>query len=1103
MHGSKIHLNVTKDQFFASIREDGVTYYIDPFHREASQFYITYDIRNDAQSHEAVHCQMKSDQSTLAEDPSSSDELFQRRGDFFTLKTYRIAVTGDSGFTAFHGGTVADAIDAITVIINRINSVYEREVAVRFILIARNDELIFPDAATDPFDPIAQGDQQAMMNQNQTTVSSILSNGEYDVGQVWNTKTNDAPGQGIARLGSVCGNNIKARGSSGRPNPVGDAFTIAIICHELGHQFNANHTMYHCQNVNFPTSFSPGSGTTMMSYAGICGSAANVVSTSEDYFHTNSIGSIINFTRVGQASSCAQDIDFGNSYPDAILDYPNLTYIPVNTAFYLEGSGVDAESPTSALTYTWEQYNSGNRNYEMNPWDLTKPINNEPIYRSREPSPSPRRYFPSLPVVVNASNYIWEPYPTYARDLKFRMTVRDNAAENGGAAWEEMDIKVIDNSAAGLFELTSFNVKDTIKSGGYVEVTWNVAETDLPPISTDKVNIRLSVDGGTSFPYLLKEGTPNDGSTYVNIPDTTANRFRFMVEATNNIYYDVTNRSGLLCRDTSTAAIGLTYNDEFFDVCTPATAAITINTFGLGGFDDLVDFELTGSLPDGAVASFSEPQVMVGTPTTLTVNLDGVTTGGDFEIGFRVTGTGIDPQERTLDLRVTANNFDNLTLDMPANGSANVDLIPTLSWTGADDADTYKLELSDQADFSNVIFDVESTTSTTASVDDLLEAGKVYFWRVKPTNSCGELDLNRVSSFQTKALTCEEYCSSASAVFIPSATPFDAELEINIGAAQSPDEVNITEIRGNHQQISDVNFYIEGPDGTRVLLEGAGYCPTGTNMNFGFDDDAVGVLPNCAMPTTTYNSGTRFEPEESLSALNGISGSVYTLIMEDINAGFGGRFDSWCVELCGAGDLEGASLIKADSIHLPILSSRTVGVDKLEVTHTQYSASELTITLVTIPEHGSLLFDGIPSTAGGQFSMQAVIDNRLVYQHENTSADIDDFTFIVTDPGGGFLGTPAIVFYVGGTAVYDNLPEGSSLSVYPNPTRSMLHIAIEGAEISLDQITIRNLQGQLVSQLNNVQTSRENIDVSNMPAGLYFMEVTSGPYRVTRKFIKE
>ena len=213
-NGSKIHMNLTKDQFFAVIREKGVTYYIDPYFVEDNEFYVSYDIRNDLQSQHAVHCQnhLLDVEEVLGDnyDPVSSDALYQKRGDAFTLRTYRLAVTATSGFTTYHGGTVTDALDAITTIVNRINSVYEREVAIRLILIGRNDELIFTDPDNDPFSGIPLGDQGGMINQNQITTSSILSSGDYDIGHVFNTNTNDAPGQGIAQSPCVCAPNSKA-----------------------------------------------------------------------------------------------------------------------------------------------------------------------------------------------------------------------------------------------------------------------------------------------------------------------------------------------------------------------------------------------------------------------------------------------------------------------------------------------------------------------------------------------------------------------------------------------------------------------------------------------------------------------------------------------------------------------------------------------------------------------------------------------------------------------------------------------------------------------------------------------------------------------------
>ncbi len=1104
-HGSKIHCNLTSNQFFAAIREKGVTYYIDPYSRSGNSYFVVYDIRNDVPTEIGFSCdqhKLENGEIVDVEGPTthqSLDQELHKRGDAFTLRTYRLAVSATAGFTAFHGGTVVGALDGITTIVNRINSIYEREVAIRLMLIANNDEIIFTTSDDDPFDHIAIGDQAAFLNQNQNTVTNIIGNANYDIGHVLNVKANSPPsGQGIAERGSVCRPNSKARGSSGSVSPAGNAFAVSIISHEMGHQFNANHTMYHCQNVNLPTSVEPGSGSTIMSYAGICSPVANIQNNSDDYFNSNSIQSIIGFSRNGNGNICGEDVDFGNTYPDVILDYPSLTYIPVNTPFKLTAEGADAETPNT-LTYCWEQYQNGSRNFEDNPWNIANPVGNEPLFRSRPPISDPTRYFPALPIVVNSSNYLFEQLPDYARDLKFRCTVRDNASENGGAAWDEVNIKVIDNSSAGQFEITNYNVKDTIKSGDYVELTWDVAETDLSPINTHYVNIFLSTDGGTSFPHLLKSHTPNDGSTFVNIPDMTANRFRFMIQAAGNIYYDVTNRSGLLCVDSSKAAIGIVYDDQKFEVCAPDIITLEINTFAIGGYDEAVNFEFNGSLPPGGFATFSDNEVSVGVPTTLTINLENAIQGGDYDISFAASGNGIDTRQRSLELEVTTNNFDNLTLNLPVNGSSGVEFLPTLQWNTAIDANSYNVELSENADFSNIIFSRTNLATNEIALDMTLEAGGVYFWRVMPKNSCDLHDLNRVSSFQVKALSCEEFCSTEPTITLSASGTPTAEMTINTGAAQTVNDLNVTQIVGRHSDMGHLRMTLEGPGGTQVVMMNEGTCGyVNSNINMGFDDDAVGVFPNCI----NFNDGIRFQPANSLSAMNGLTGSTYKLIVDDVQSGSGGRLDSWCFEICGDADPEKPLLVRADSIEMDILDSRTVSDDKLEVTHSVYTAAELTITIVEAPAYGSLLIEGIPVTAGAQLTMQDVADSKLIYQHEESMEALDQFSFIVTDPGGGFLGTPSIQFYVGISATNETLPMGSELVLFPNPANEALNIRLQSDELILDHIELFTINGQRLSQYSEINSREFSLNLNQYPSGLYLIQAKSGKYMITRKFIK-
>lgn len=453
------------------------------------------------------------------------------------LRRYRLALASTVEYSAFHinaagvgGGTLAArkeaVLNAMAVTMTRVNFVYERDLAVTMQIIANNANLIFVTS-----DTLNNNDGEALINQIQAVINSGVGSSSYDIGHVFSTG-----GGGIAALGSVCG-QFKGEGVTGSGQPVGDPYDIDYVAHEMGHQFGGNHTFNanasgtgSCQGNREPgTAVEPGGGTTIMSYAGICGSA-NIQSNSDAYFHAKSLDEM--FAYITTSATCGQQTN-NNNTPPVIPALTNYT-IPKGTPFVLKGSATDANG--DALTYCWEQTNAGG-NAATTP---TAVVTNGPVFRSYSPTASPNRYFPALP---NSASTQWEVLPSVARTLSFALTVRDNRTPNGGQTARQ-DMSVTVNANTGPFTVTSQNTAGISYTQGSTQtVTWNVANTTAAPINTANVNILLSTDGGLTYPTVLLANTPNDGTQTITIPNVAAPYCRFMVESVGNIFYSINSQS--------------------------------------------------------------------------------------------------------------------------------------------------------------------------------------------------------------------------------------------------------------------------------------------------------------------------------------------------------------------------------------------------------------------------------------------------------------------------------------------------------------------------------------------------------------------------------
>ena len=449
------------------------------------------------------------------------------------LLTYRLAIATTGEYARFHDPAAsptnkAEVLAELVSLTNRVSGVYERELGVRMQLVENQDAVIYTDPATDPY---TNNNGGAMLGQNINTLRNVLGNDAFDVGHVVSTG-----GGGVAYLGVICNNGFKAGGVTGLGAPVGDAFYIDYVAHEMGHQFGGNHSFNGnagaCNgNRAASAAFEPGSGTTIMGYAGICG-AQDIQPNSDAFFHSGSFDEIVRYTRVDGGASCAAVSDAGNRPPKAKAPAGGFT-IPVGTPFELKGKGTDPDG--DPLVYQWEERDLGPAGAP------NTPTGTAPLFRAFPPAAKPSRVFPQLSDLLNNTQTIGEILPTITRPLNFRFIVRDQreAPSAGGVASADLSFNV--SAAAGPFRVTRPNTDIQATAGGTLKVTWDVARTDVAPVSCASVDIWLSTDGGQTRGQRLLAKAPNTGRATVTLPSGQTDTARVYVACRGNVFFDVSD----------------------------------------------------------------------------------------------------------------------------------------------------------------------------------------------------------------------------------------------------------------------------------------------------------------------------------------------------------------------------------------------------------------------------------------------------------------------------------------------------------------------------------------------------------------------------------
>jgi len=566
--------DLTPQGFHAIVLSARGTVIIEPAPHESpnrNRQYVSYDIsqkqRDDPQEAGSLSCLVLGAEQARETNVAPGKQL-SRKGlatplaSGATLRTYRLALAATAEFTqTYGGGTVGGALSAMTTLINAVNAIYERDLAIHLTLVANETSIIFTNTATDGY---TSNNVSAMLTQNQVVLDQRIGAANYDLGMVMDGRVfGSQPGfvfQGAANYQSTCSSGRKGTAASILRSTEPTTITATYVtAHELAHMFGALHTVNStlddCGPSRFPeNSYEVGSGSTIMGFRGgvlpngfyfpIC--SDDDLRSTDTYFHTATIDQITNYTTFDTGSACGVSTSTGNTQPsiDAGADYT----IPANTPFTLTANGSDADG--DALTYSWEQFDLG----AAGPPHTDN--GNRPIFRSFAPVANPTRTFPQLSDILSGSSTFGESLPTTDRTMNFRVTVRDNHAGGGGVNTGAMRVNVV--SSSGPFMVTQPGAGASWPAGSTQTVTWNPANTSSAPINCALVRVLLSVDGGNSFPFILASGTPNNGTATITVPNTPTSSARVKVEAAGNVFFNISLPNFTITPNTTAPPILLT-----------------------------------------------------------------------------------------------------------------------------------------------------------------------------------------------------------------------------------------------------------------------------------------------------------------------------------------------------------------------------------------------------------------------------------------------------------------------------------------------------------------------------------------------------------------
>ncbi|VXB95853.1 conserved hypothetical protein [Flavobacterium sp. 9AF] len=515
------------------------------------------------------------------------------------------------------------------------------------------------------------------------------------------------------------------------------------------------------------------------------------------------------------------------------------------------------------------------------------------------------------------------------------------------------------------------------------EAKTNTIENDATPVLVNNLDIKVTKDGTTFFPWKLQADPTalairvgdNDVDNVEQIKIDTPAAGEYTVTVTHKGNLVNNNQDFSLIVTGIRSDIALISKSDDLIVCNNQSADYVFDykQSGIG----TTTFSAIG-LPSGANASFNPSSLSANGTVTMTINNLINAQPGDYSVGI-VGNNGIETETRTKQLKIYSTFIDPTSLNYPSNMQAAIPTTVNLDWNDDTNVEHFHLQVAIDNNFNTIILNEMGLTNSEYNLTNLSEA-TTYYWRVIPSNRCGsgsQLDAN-IYSFTTGVITCGySYTATDFSDAIINSTPnstASVPIEVPIGFVIG--DINVA-LDITHTYIQDMTYYLEGPAniGSPIITLFDQPCGDNDNIICTLDDSGVNFVCNASAPAI---SGV-VKPEELLSNFNGLNsfGTWYLRVVDPFN-GDGGSINAVTLYFC---DLEPSLSIQSNDLSSkvsvfpnPANNTLYVNLDQNFVNETHYKLYDL---------QGRLVISKKSATSESNINIENLVEGIYLLSIEN------------------------------------------------------------------------------------------------------------------------